>query len=47
MEQQGSIYKCENCFGFYFCEQCFVLKKDDWKCYVATSHKNYHTFIKL
>ncbi|CAD8188350.1 unnamed protein product [Paramecium octaurelia] len=47
LEKSGSVYKCENCFGFYFCEECYVLKKDDWKCYVATSHKNYHTFIKI
>nr|CAI39085.1 Putative N6-adenosine-methyltransferase with ZZ-type zinc-binding domains [Paramecium tetraurelia] len=47
IEKSGSVYKCENCFGFYFCEECYTLKKDDWKCYVATSHKNYHTFIQI
>ncbi|CAD8188317.1 unnamed protein product [Paramecium pentaurelia] len=47
LEKGGCVYKCENCFGFYFCEECYAFKKDDWKCYVATSHKNYHTFIKI
>jgi hypothetical protein len=44
---KDEVYKCENCFGFYFCEKCYLTKKDDFKTYMATTHKTYHTFIKL
>ena len=44
MPIEGPIFKCENCFYFYFCEQCNQ-KKDNYKSNLATSHKFYHSFV--
>ncbi|EAR99108.2 MT-A70 family protein (macronuclear) [Tetrahymena thermophila SB210] len=40
------MYKCENCYGFYFCLSCYETKCDDFKTYMASSHKNYHSLIR-
>lgn len=42
----NNIYKCENCFNFYFCEKCFI-KRENYTTNMATTHKKYHKFIKL
>jgi len=43
---QGTTYKCENCFNFYFCEKCYF-KKDSFRLNTSHSHKFYHNFIPL
>lgn len=43
---EGAVYKCENCFNFYFCIKCYD-KKQEFKTNMATSHKPYHNFLKL
>lgn len=40
------MYKCENCYGFYFCLLCYETKRDDFKTYMASSHKNYHYLFR-
>ncbi|KAL4507171.1 hypothetical protein ABPG72_001964 [Tetrahymena utriculariae] len=40
------MYKCENCYGFYFCLLCYETKRDDFKTYMASSHKNYHQLVR-
>lgn len=43
---QGTSYKCENCYSFYFCEKCYQ-KKDGFKPNTSTTHKFYHTFTTI
>jgi len=43
---QGTSYKCENCYSFYFCESCYT-KRQSFKPNTSTTHKFYHTFTTL
>lgn len=42
----SNVYKCENCFNFYFCEKCFM-NRVNFKTNMATTHKQYHKFLKI
>lgn len=46
MDTEGEVYKCENCFNFYFCQACHD-KKHEFKTNMATTHKPYHNFVRL
>ncbi len=43
----GEIYKCENCFMFYFCGKCYMAEGNNYNTNFATSHKNYHNMVKI
>jgi len=50
MPIQDVRYKCNNCFDFDFCENCYrvyAVDKKELKTVYSTSHKAYHTFTKL
>lgn len=43
-------YKCDNCFDFDFCDNCYKvhsIQKKELKTLYSTSHKNYHNFTKI
>jgi len=43
-------YKCENCFDFDLCEDCYTkfhVLKEPIKTTYSTSHKVFHTFTRL
>ncbi|EGR29984.1 methyltransferase like 3, putative [Ichthyophthirius multifiliis] len=43
----GEIFKCLNCYCFYFCQSCYDTKRDNFKTNIASSHKTYHTLVKI
>lgn len=50
MPIQNVRYKCDNCFDFDFCENCFnsyAIDRKELKTIYSTSHKSYHTFTKF
>lgn len=42
----NNVYKCENCFNFHFCEKCYI-NRENFKTNMATTHKQYHKFLKV
>lgn len=43
---KDSFWMCENCYGFFFCNECHD-KRAEFKTQQASSHKNYHHFVKI
>lgn len=41
-----AMYKCENCFKFYFCEECYIIRKS-LTLNFANTHKHFHSIVKL
>lgn len=39
-------WMCENCYNFFFCEECYQ-KRDSFKSLYANSHKKYHVLTKF
>jgi hypothetical protein len=44
--EEVTLYKCQVCFSFYFCQACYA-KKNYFKTKKATTHKLFHPFIKI